>query len=425
MQGRNKGEKMQAGEIKVCKARLNQFIMPIGDVIEKTKAICEPLKATIKKRDTIAIAVGSRGITGIKKITKAVVEYIKELGADVFVVPAMGSHGGATAEGQKAVLNEYGVTEEYIGCPIRSSMEVEQIGQVEGEDSFPVYFDKNALSADGVVVINRVKAHTDFHGLHESGIVKMLVIGLGKHKQALTMHRFGADGLSRLIPIAAKKVLDTVNILGGLAIVEDGMDNTSQIVFASPGEFLKVDSTLLQRSKEIMAKLPFSKIDLLVVDEMGKNISGTGLDTNVIGRLRIKGQQDATPDCDRIAVLDLTDASHGNATGIGLPDIVTEKVLSKVDWKATNENVITSGFYERGFLPLVVENDKVAIEIGSRGNYDTNTIRFARIKNTLELSTVYLSKPLMEELELSGLGERIGEYEELSFIDGKIKVFED
>ena len=410
--------------IELCKAKLFQYISPVGDIDRVIAEGCESFMPKLKCGDTVAVGVGSRGIANIAAITKALVDYLIGHGMQAFIVPAMGSHGGATAEGQSGLLEGYGITAETMGVRIVSSMETEQIGTVEGEESFPVYFDKNALGADGVIVINRVKPHTDFHGEHESGIVKMLVIGMGKHKQALTMHRFGADGLAKLIPSAAEKVLEKVNIIGGIAIVEDGADNTSQIVCAAPEDFFRVDRMLLEHSRYIMAKLPFKKIDLLIIDEMGKNISGTGIDTNVIGRLRIKGQRDSYPDCDTIVVLDLTDESHGNATGIGLADVTTKYLYDKIDWKVTNENVITSGFLERGFLPIVAENDYEAIDIASRGNYDAESIRVVRIRNTLDLKEIYLSKPLMDELKQSGKGEQEEEYMPLSFGDGRLTAFD-
>ena len=414
---------MNPNAIKVAKAELFQYVSPVKDIAASVASICDPLKNSVLPGMRIAIGVGSRGVANIAIITKVVVDFIKDLGAFPFIVPAMGSHGGATALGQKNLLKEYSITEETMGVEICSSMEVEQIAFIEGEESFPIFFDKYALAADGVVVINRVKAHTDFHGIHESGIVKMLVIGLGKHKQAVTMHRFGAEGLQRLIPIASKAVLEKMNILGGIAVLEDGADNTSEVVFALPQDFFEVDRNLLIRSKEIMAKLPFDEIDVLVIDEMGKDISGTGMDTNVIGRIRIEGQEDLGVNCKRIVCLDLTEPSHGNATGIGLADVVTKRLVDKVDKQVTDENVITSGFYERGFIPLVVEDDAKAIAVASIGNFDENTIKLARIKNTLDLTTIYLSKSLMDQLLHQQKGKQLTDYKPMSFTDGVIEKF--
>lgn len=282
---------MKPNEIMLCKAKLYHEKSTLQDIQGKVAEVCQPMEGAIQKDARIAITAGSRGIANIAEIIKGVVGFVKAQGAMPFIVPAMGSHGGATATGQSALLEEYGICEQAMGAPIASSMEVEYLGQADADPAFPVYMDKNAFHADGVIVINRVKAHTDFHGYHESGIVKMLVIGLGKQKQAEAMHRFGANGLQALLPVAAKKVLESGKIIGGIGIVEDGYEHTADLVFSKPDDFFAVDHALLLRSKEMMAKLPFTEIDVLLVDNMGKDISGTCMDTNVIGRMRIEGQQ--------------------------------------------------------------------------------------------------------------------------------------
>ena len=410
---------MDPNEIMVCKAKLFHPSAPLQDVYAKVKDTVKQLGAVIKPGSRIAVAVGSRGIANIAVITKALTDYLKQTGAEPFIIPAMGSHGGATAEGQAEFLQGYGISEKTIGVPVISSMEVEYIGDAGHPEPFPVYIDKNAFNSDGVIIVNRVKSHTDFHGDNESGIIKMLVIGLGKHKQAALMHRYGADGLRDLVPVAAKKVLSCGKIIGGLGILEDGYDETSDIVFASPDEFFNVDSALLKRSKELMAKLPFDAVDSLIIDKMGKDISGSGMDTNIIGRLRIKGQTDTLPDCDRIAVLDLTDTSHGNATGVGLADITTRRLVDKIDWQATNANIITSGFLQRGFLPVVAENDIEAVDLAVNGaNHTPESIKFARIKSTLDLAEVYVSKALLSELISKNKGEQTGEFIPLVFKQG-------
>lgn len=415
---------MRPNEIMLSKAKLYHASKPVEDIRQKVEEILRPLEAVIKSGDRIALAAGSRGIANIGKIIKYAADFVKALGAQPFVVPAMGSHGGATAEGQAELLAGYGISEEETGVPVLSSMETEYLGDAECDTPFPVHFDRNAFHSDGVIVINRVKSHTDFHGYHESGIVKMLVIGLGKQKQAEIMHRFGADGLRDLLPVAARTVLESGKIIGGIGILEDGYENTSDLVFASPDNYFEVDHALLMRSKELMAKLPFPEIDVLLIDNMGKDISGTGMDTNVIGRMRIKGQPDESPDCDKIVVLNLTPPSHGNATGIGLADITTKRLADSIDWNATNENMITSGFLQRGFLPIVAEDDERAVDVAINGGYYTEeTIRFARIKDTLHLEEVYLSKALMEQLIAEKKGEQVGEYQPLSFAGGTIAEF--
>ena len=415
---------MNPEEMKLCKAKIYQKSCPLPDVEERVREVCGPLLPSVKAGARIALAVGSRGIANIDHIVKTVADCLISVGAKPFIVPAMGSHGGAVAEGQAELLEGYGISERIMGIPVLSSMDVEYLGDADCDAPLPVHMDSHAFGADGVIVVNRVKAHTDFHGVHESGIVKMLVIGLGKHRQAILMHRFGADGLRDLVPVAAKKVLESGKIIGGIGIIEDGFDDTADVVFAYPDEFFEVDAELLARSKTLMAKLPFEHIDALVIDCMGKNISGTGMDPNVIGRMRIMGQLDDFPVCRTIAVLDLTDVSHGNATGVGLADIVTQKLSDKIDWKVTYENIVTSGFLQRGFLPVVAGDSLAVVGMAlSAGNYTDESIRFARIRDTLHLDEAYLSKALMDELKACGKGEQLSEFKPLSFFGGELEGF--
>lgn len=411
-------------EISLSKVKLRHSEYPLEDIEKKVREILSPLGKIIKPKSRIAVAVGSRGIANINIIVSEVIDYVKNAGGVPFIVPAMGSHGGATAEGQREILAGYGITEERTGAPVLSSMETVFIGNAQCEPSFPVYMDRYAYESDGVIVINRVKPHTDFHGEHESGIVKMLVIGLGKQVQAETMHRFGVSGLAKLMPYAAQTVLDSHKILCGLAILEDGLDNTSDIVFSVPSDFFNVDNDLLIKSRQYMAKLPFKDIDVLVVDEIGKNFSGTGMDTNVIGRVRISGQKDTEPLCHYIVVLDLAQASHGNAMGIGLSDITTQRVSEKIDWKTTNENVITSGFLQRGFLPIVASDDEDAIAIALNCVACTSDeVRMVRIKNTLDLNEVYVSNSLLNELRKNGIEHSVLKQTQLAFHNGNITEF--
>ena len=376
---------------------------PLADVPAKVREEFAKIQDAVRPGMRIAIGVGSRGVSNTALIAKTLVSCIRERGAEPFLIPAMGSHGGATAEGQREVLRGYGVTEEYCGAPILSSMEVVRVGSIGGDRPAEVYMDRNAYEADGVIVLNRVKAHTDFHGYHESGIVKMLTIGLGKQAQALAVHRYGAEGLRDLIPEISKEVLKTGKILGGLAILEDGYENTADLVMARPEEFFRVDHELLGRSKEMMPHLPFARIDVLIVEEMGKNISGTGMDPNIIGRVRIEGQEDALPFCSKIVVLGLTPESHGNALGIGLADVTTRAVADQIDWEATYANVITSGFLQRGFLPIVAKDEEEAISIALRtcGRPADEGCRIVRIKDTLHIDEIEISDALMEEYRKS------------------------
>lgn len=412
--------------ISVCKVRLFQHKEEVADIQAKVREEFTKIRERIRPGMRIAVAVGSRGINQIDRITKTLIDCLKDAGAVPFIVPAMGSHGGATAEGQREVLRGYGVTEEAMGVPICSSMEVVKIAELEDPVRLSVYMDRYAYDADGVIVTGRVKCHTDFHGEHESGIVKMLTIGLGKHAQALAVHAYGAKGLRDYIPFVSKRVLESGKILGALAILEDGYDHTADLKIALSEEIFRVDSEFLERSRKLIAGLPFEEIDVLIVDEMGKEISGTGMDTNIIGRMRIPGEPEGTPFCHSIAVLGLSEASHGNALGVGLADVTTRRLADAVDWNATNENVITSGFLQRGFLPVVAVNDKEAVRIAVRscGKPDISNLKLARIKNTLDLEEVYLSRALFQEMQEKVSGEKVTDFSDLLFDqEGRISGF--
>lgn len=389
---------MNIYDVKMARVRLSHVSAPIADIPGKVMHELRDLQ--VKKGARIAVACGSRGISNISLIAASVVKCLIEKGAEPFIIPAMGSHGGATGAGQAQVLADYGITEETMGVKVISQMDTVRIGSTGGDPDIPVYMDKNAWESDGVIVINRVKPHTDFHGTHESGIVKMLTIGLGKQRQAETTHFYGADGLRDQIPRISQRVIDSGKIIGAVAILEDGYDNTSDICYAPADKIFEVDSQFIERSRRMMARLPFDDIDVLIVDRQGKNYSGTGMDTNVIGRLRIPGQEDGTPRCSRIAVLDLSDESHGNALGVGLADVTTKRFYDKIDWHATNENVITSGFLQRGFLPIVAQSDisAISIALNSCGARDAKSARVVRIRSTLELEEILVSEALIASL---------------------------
>lgn len=371
---------------------------------------------------SIALAVGSRGIANLQQITSSVAGYLKKLGAKPFVVPAMGSHGGATAEGQASVLETYGVSEERIGCPIRSSMNVVPIEN--GGLKHPLFMDRFAWEADGIMVINRIKPHTDFHGTYESGLLKMCVIGLGKEKQASEMHRFGIHGLRDLIPQAARKILATGKIMGGIGIVENAYDETA-LIEVIPGRLIpEREPNLLQLARENMARLPVDKLDVLMVDQLGKNISGSGIDTNIIGRIRIDGEPDPkSPRIRSIVVHDLTEETHGNACGVGLADVVTARLRDKIDFEVTYKNIVTSGFLERGKLPVVAATDREALEVALRGAgcREVESARIIRIRDTLHLSELLVSNPVLEDLRAHANIEMHGPPEDLFDSSGGLK----
>jgi len=371
----------------------------IEDIEDRVRWEILKLGISIKPGSEIAIAVGSRGIRNIDRIVKATVGVIKEMGGKPFIVPAMGSHGGATAEGQKELLEGYGIREEVIGAPIRSSMEVVELpsdGLVNR-----VFMDKIAYSADGTIVINRIKPHTDFHGDIESGLLKMCVIGLGKHKQAIEIHRFGTYGLKHLIPLTAERIIKYGNIIFGIAIVENAYDETMIIEGVKPEEFEETDRRLLKIAKENMPSLPVDNLDLLIVDQMGKDISGAGMDTNIIGRIYIDGEPEPErPKITRIVVTDLTEKTHGNAIGIGLADFTTRKLFEKIDFNATYQNAVTSTFVLRGKIPIIAEDSRTAIEwaLKTCGPIEIENAKIIRIKDTLSLSELYVSKSILDEI---------------------------
>lgn len=348
----------------------------------------------------IAIAVGSRGIANLSLIVKAIVDSLKEMSIAPFIVPAMGSHGGATAEGQREVLAGYGITEAEMGVPVQASMAVVELPR--GDLPIPVYQDKIAHEADGIILVNRIKVHTDFHGTYESGLMKMAVIGLGKHEQAKAVHRYGTKGLREFIPLAARQILQYSRILMGIGIVENAYEQTMVIEAIRAEAIPEREPVLLERCRAHMPKLPVDRIDVLIVDRLGKEISGTGLDTNIIGRIRIPGEPEpATPDITRLIVCDLTEASHGNATGMGLADIVTERFRQKVDLAATNENIVTSTFLDRGKLPVVARTDLEAFQFAARtwGPLAVSDAAIIRIRDTLHLDVMYVSECVYQQIK--------------------------
>ncbi|HEX5414238.1 MAG TPA: lactate racemase domain-containing protein [Chloroflexota bacterium] len=367
-----------------------------GTVIRQ---VDEQLRGKIRPGQSIAVAIGSRGVANIARIARATAEGLRRLGGEPFIVPAMGSHGGATAEGQVEVLASLGVTEAFVGCPIRSSMEVVQLG--ETDDGMPAYLDRNAASADGIVVINRVKKHTDFHGEIESGLLKMICIGLGKKSQADLVHAYGAPGLRYHVPRVARVTLARAPILLGIATLENGYEETAEIVAFRPAEIEAGEKRLLRKNKRHYPMLPLDEIDVLIVDRMGKDVSGTGLDTNVIGRIRIAGEPEPPkPSIRMLVALSLTEASHGNAVGVGLADVISQRLRDQIDDTAMAVNVVTSGFLERGKIPITLPNDRLAIETAlSRLPPEVRRKpRIVRILDTLHVAEFDASEALIEEL---------------------------
>jgi hypothetical protein len=361
-----------------------------ADVPGAARAAARSLAAGLRPGASVAVTSGSRGIACIAEITGTVIAELDALAMRPFVVPAMGSHGGATAEGQTEVLAGYGITEQTMNAPVRSSMAAERVG--ESADGVPAHFDQIALGADAVFVLNRVKPHTILRGELGSGLVKMLSIGLGKHVGAQTIHIAGLQ--QNVVPVA-ETLLGCTPVRGGIAVVESGEGQVAHIEAVPVATFTARDKELLSVARSYMPHLPIEPLDVLVVRRMGKNFSGTGIDPNVVGMHRRLGGE---PDHDiaTIVVLDLTEDSHGNATGVGMADLITRRLRDKIDWQATSVNCITSQFLGGMKLPFALATDREAIETAA-ALYDPATLRMAVIDDTLHMGRVWLSESLIDE----------------------------
>jgi hypothetical protein len=375
------------------------------------------LALPITPGQSVALAVGSRGIVNIDVIARATVDHMRAIGANPFIFPAMGSHGGGTPEGQRSVLEHYGITEATMGCPIRATMDVVQIGEALG---LPVWLDRLASEADWIGVINRVKPHTDFTGVHlESGLFKMLTIGVGKQRGAVQAHRANIrHRYETVITAFGREVLRTARIAFGLGIVENGYDETAKVQAFLAAELEAGERALLRDAKAWLAKLPFDAIDLLVVDEMGKDISGTGMDSNIIGRHGIFFEPPFTsPRVTFIVVCDLTAHSYGNAIGIGSADFTTRRLADKIDWEATYINGLTAVSPAGGKLPVVLDSaqEAIAVALSCLGLDRVEEARVVRVKNTLKIAEVDVSESLLPEVAKRDDLSQVSEPTPLSF----------
>lgn len=378
--------------------------------------------ADVSAGGSIAIGVGSRGIANLPELVRGTVEELRDRGYDPFVFPAMGSHGGATAEGQREKLDALGVNEKTAGCEIRSTMDVVEVGTTP-ERGVSVLADANAAAADAIVPINRVKPHTDFQGRVESGLSKMLVIGMGKQKGAKTAHTWAVDWSFRnMIPEITSLLLERLPIVGGVAVVEDQLDDTAVIEGVPPSGFLDREAELLEMAYEFLPTLPFDNLDLLVVDQMGKDISGTGMDTNVIGRMVYGLNEPApeTPLIKRIFVRSLTKPSHGNAIGIGSADFIHQNLLADADLSKTLINVLTASTPRSARVPPVVQTDRAGITaaLSTVGVVTADEARVARITDTMRLKRFYASEALIEEATERDDLRVVRESEPIAFEDG-------
>lgn len=356
----------------------------------------------IKEGQSVVVTAGSRGIHGIDLITRTVCQMVKEKGAHPFIVPAMGSHGGATAEGQLQMLETLGITEEKMGVPIKSSMQVVKISELK--DGRPVYLDKYADEADGIILINRIKDHTSFKGDYESGLMKMMAIGLGKQTGAENYHKTGFKYMPKLIEEAGQEVLNKKNIFFGVAVVENGYGKISEIAILNANEIPREEKILLKKASQLMPKLFFKQADVLIVKEIGKNISGTGMDSNITGRFNnehFKGDVDIT----KISVLDLTEKSHGNFNGLGLADFTTKHLYEKMDWDMTYPNALTSTTVVTVKIPMILATDKMAIQaaIKTCNISEENDLRFVIIENTKNMKIIYISENMAVEAKAKGV----------------------
>ena len=358
------------------------------------------LAEKIQPGQTVAISAGSRGIANIHIIIKAVADHLRSLGAEPFIVPAMGSHGGGTAEGQQGIIEGYGITEEFCQCPIKASMETVIV--CDAKEGFPVHFDKHAYGADHVVVVGRVKPHTNFNGDIESGLMKMMLIGLGKHAGAKIYHRAISDySFGQIVRSVALEVLAKCRIVAGLAIVENSYDETAQLEAIAPGDFEDREKQLLILAKQWMPKLPFDQADILVLDEIGKDISGSGMDTNVVGRKYHDHQaaEGETPRIRNIIVRGLTPATHGNASGIGMAELCRTQLVEEMDARITRINCITGGHSTGAMVPLDYETDQEILDVAlvSIGLTQPPEARFLWARNTLDIAEIECSDAYLQE----------------------------
>ncbi|MBB6283701.1 lactate racemase domain-containing protein [Geobacillus subterraneus] len=356
------------------------------------------IRSLIRPGMEIAVAVGSRGLDRLVEVVATTVAFLKEQGAKPFIVPSMGSHGGATAEGQRAVLAHLGVTEETAGCEIRSSMDVIQLGKLP--NGLPVYMDRFAANADGIIVINRIKPHTAFRGPVESGLMKMLSIGLGKQKGAEACHQLGFKYMAGNVPAMAKMMMEKKPVLFGVATIENAFDKVAVVDVLTPNEIIEKEPELQKKAKQLLPRLFFDQIDVLVIDQIGKNISGDGMDPNITGRYPTPYAHGG-PDVNKMVVLDLTPETEGNANGVGTADFTTKRLVDKMDLEVTYANGLTSTVVAPTKIATTLPNDRMAIQaaIKTCNILDFTKVKLVRIQNTLKISEIEVSEALIPYVE--------------------------
>jgi hypothetical protein len=367
---------------------------------ELRKQLSRPeISNTIRPGMSIAITCGSRGIDNYPLVLREIVSYCKQRNAKPFIIPAMGSHGGAVAEGQKAVCEAMGVTEGYCGCPIRATMEVTQIGMI-GDGSLPVYIDSYAAQADGIIVVNRIKSHTSFRGKYESGLMKMMAIGLGKQYGASVCHRSGYKNMAKLIAMIGNTILKDAPVLFGVGLVENAYDKTCRLATLTKQEIPHEEPKLLEEAKAKMPRLLPGRADVLIIDRMGKNISGTGMDPNITGRTTTYAGESRFY-AGKIAVLDVTPESHGSIHGVGYADVINKRVFEKGNLEITYPNAITSTNLAADKIPMMMKNDQETIQCAIKTCNAEDPVNpwVIRIKDTLHISEIWVSECMIESLK--------------------------
>lgn len=347
---------------------------------------------------TVAVAVGSRGISNHALIVRETVRFLRDHGARPFLVSSMGSHGGATAEGQRAILEGYGIREEYCGCPVKAGTDCALIGYTG--DGSPVYIDRYAAEADGIVLVNRIKPHTAFRGPYESGLMKMMAIGLGKQKGAETCHAAGFENMAENIPRFAAAVLKNCNILAGIAILENAYDETREVIALAADEIPAQEPELLERAKRYMPRILVDHVDLLVVGQIGKNFSGDGMDPNIAGTFATKCASGGL-NTKRVAVLDISDESHGNGVGFGMADVSTRRAYEKFDFEMSYPNALTCLVSQVVKVPMIFDSDLLCLKAGIKlcAGIEHKNARVVYIHNTLKLGEIYISANLVPQAE--------------------------
>lgn len=388
----------------------------IGNIREalRRQLVQKGFSSAIKPGMRIALTAGSRGIANYAMILKEVVSFLQELDTQPFIIPAMGSHGGATAAGQLEILRGYNITEEYCGCKIFASMDVEKIGSTP--DGRPVYIDRYAAQADGIILINRIKPHTAFRGEYESGLMKMAAIGLAKRQGAEVCHEAGINHMAHMVPLFGNAIMNNANILFGVALLENPYDETYEIHTMSKEEIINEEPALLARARELMPKILFDHIDVLVVDEIGKNYSGDGMDPNISGTFATTCASGGV-DSQIVAVLDLSEETHGNGVGFGMADVSTRKAYEKFDFEMSYPNALTALVPAVVKVPMILANDRecLAAAIKLCTGIDRNRPKVVRIKNTLHVEEILISEALLAEAKGRDDIEILGTLHEISF----------